>query len=165
MEKTKLFILNGSARCGKGTFVSVLKNRFSVFESSTVDVIKDVCKKLGWNGIKDDKGRLALSDFKDLATKHFDHSYNYIKGIIDFCNVNNIDILTVDSREPEEIERFVKDFGFKTILIKRNNFKHVPNNHADQNVEDYTYDYVIENNGTLEEYYKIINDFIDKNIL
>lgn len=60
-------------------------------------------------------------------------------------------ILFLHIREPEEITRSVKEFGAKTVLIVRNSVKHITSNIADQNVFDYNYDFVIENNGTIDE--------------
>ena len=60
-------------------------------------------------------------------------------------------IIFIHCREPEEIARFVKDLGAKTLLIKRNTGE-IYLNHADLKVENYQYDYTIENNGTLDEF-------------
>jgi dephospho-CoA kinase len=45
----------------------------------------------------------------------------------------------------------VKKLNAKTILMKRDSVKHITSNMADENVFNYDYDIVIENNGTLEE--------------
>ena len=59
--------------------------------------------------------------------------------------------MLIDIREPEEIARAVKEFGAETILIRNPNVEKVKSNHADANVENYNYDYIIENDGTLEQ--------------
>lgn len=160
------FIINGYARSGKGEFVKRLNNYIPTISISTVDIIKKICLELGWDGNKDENGRLVLSEFKDLSTKYFDHSFNYVKNELDKFKNNDNDnlIFTVDSREPKEIKRFVDELDFKTIFINNINITNIPNNHADKNVLDYKYDYVINNNGTLEELDLEVQKFIKNNL-
>lgn len=58
--------------------------------------------------------------------------------------------LFIHCREPKEIQRIVNTYNAKTLLIKRGELV-VTSNHADANVNDYNYDFVINNNGSLEE--------------
>jgi hypothetical protein len=154
------FILNGKPRSGKGTFVEYMNKYVPVKSVSTVDVIKKVCKELGWNGEKDDNGRAALSDFKDLSTKYFDHPFEYVRNELDkFKNSDDV-IFTVDVREPKDIHRLVDECGFKSVFISNKNITHIPNNHADMEVENYDYDYVIHNDGTLEDFDLEVKDFL-----
>ena len=162
MEK-QWFILNGVARSGKDSVKYFMNYYYPLKSISTVDIIKRICKELGWNGEKDDAGRLALSEFKDLSTKHFDHPFEYVKkSLSEFKNQNNeYKIFTVDVREPKDIKRLVDELGFKTILVRNNNIKHIPNNHADMEVENYQYDYIIDNNGTLDDLKLAVKSFLD----
>ena len=66
-------------------------------------------------------------------------------------------------REPREIERCVKEFNAKTLLIRRpsdNNDKY--GNHADDDVEKFDYDYIIENDAGLEELSVMAKNFVDE---
>ena len=63
-------------------------------------------------------------------------------------------------REPKEIQRAAKEFNAKTILIVRDTIKHITSNMADENVFNYEYDYIIENNGTKEELNNKVKDFV-----
>ena len=54
-------------------------------------------------------------------------------------------------RDPKDIARAVETFGAETILIRNPNVRKIESNHADRDVENYKYDYIIENNGTLEQ--------------
>lgn len=157
------FVLNGVATSGKGFFVDQVKKFVDVYYISSVDIIKDVCKQLGWNGEKDDKSREGLSELKKLSIKYFDHPFNYVKSELNKFmtkySSNNF-LFFVDVREPEEIDRLKKELGFKTILIKNNRVNHIPNNDADKYVENYNYDYIIENNGTEEDMKNCVVDFL-----
>ena len=163
MKNKHWFILNGHPRVGKDSVKLAMDKVVPTFSISTVDKVKEACKILGWNGVKDDAGRLALSDFKDLSTKHFDHPYNYVKNELEWFlkEDNPFMIFTVDLREPSDIKRFSEEFGFETILVVRDSITDVPNNHADREVGNYDYDYVIYNNGTLEDLDITVKAFID----
>lgn len=160
----KWFILNGNQGSGKDAFKEALSKHARVLSISTVDTPKMIAKCLGWNGEKTDENRNALSDLKDWWTKYFDGSYKYVESWFSyFLEDDSLDILTVDSREPEEIERFVNNFAFETILVERDSANHTASNHADSNVHEYdNYDYVIYNNGTLEDLDNLAKAFVEK---
>ena len=67
--------------------------------------------------------------------------------------------LFIDIRDPKDIKRAVKLFDAETILIRNSKAKKIKTNHADRNVEKYKYDYIIENNGTLEQLGKVAKIF------
>jgi hypothetical protein len=70
------------------------------------------------------------------------------------------EVLIIDIREPEEIERAKNEFGAETILITNNRVAPITSNMADANVNNYNYDYVVENNGTLDEFRETVYTFI-----
>lgn len=163
MIKTKMFILNGSGGSGKDTFAMLCDKYtpYCVRHCSTVEPIKAAASILGWNKQKDEKSRKFLSDLKDLCTVAFDTSFNYVKEEYENAQDDDIEFLFVDSREPEEIKRFVEQFGARTIYIDA--IKRVPpiiTNHADANVANYKYDYYIDNNGTLDSLKEIVFEFM-----
>ena len=93
-------------------------------------------------------------------------SFRAIKTTVDqFKEDKEKRILLIDIREPKEIEKAKKAFGAKTILIKRNDVKSITSNMADAGVFDYDYDFVIENNGTLDDFYWTVYNFAKENIL
>jgi len=162
------FVINGVARSGKNTFVDIvnlyLKSQGSVVEVrdiSSVDRVKEAAITLGWNGIKDDKGRRFLSDLKILSTDSYDGPMNYMKIIAEMES----GIKFFHIREPEEIAKFVSEFpDTRTICINRKGID-VPNNAADQNVDLHDYDHYIDNNGTLEDFTKAAIEFTKSSIL
>jgi hypothetical protein len=160
-----MLILNGSGGSGKDTF-AMLCNKYTPFcvrHCSTVEPIKAAASMLGWNHQKDEKSRKFLSDLKDLCTAAFDTSFNYIKEEYENAQDDDIEYLFVDSREPEEIKRFVEQFGARTIYVDATaRIPAITTNHADANVANYNYDYYINNNGTLEDLQAIAKDFMNK---
>ena len=73
---------------------------------------------------------------------------------------NYYEIMFIHTREPDEIERFVKEFGCITLLIRNPNINVITSNHADAEVENYNYDYIIDNNGTLDDLDNKAKEFI-----
>jgi len=160
----KLIIVNGTAGAGKTTFedfCSVYLGQIDTFKISTIDRIKEAAKVLGWDGTKTPENRKFLSDLKDLSTQWADVPFQTIKGYIHKAEneLENLDVADIhtyyiftDSREPEEIQRFKDELGGITVLVRNEKQEQVvASNHADANVLQFNYDYVINNNGTLEE--------------
>jgi hypothetical protein len=141
--------------CGKDTFAKFLSSIAccGVRKISSIDPIKDIADGCGWKGGKTEKDRKFLSDLKCAFTAYNDLPFWYMKTWYDeFRNNDREDVLLIDIREPEEIARAVKEFNAKTILIVNDRVPHIHSNMADDGVFNYEYDFVIENNGTLEEF-------------
>lgn len=158
----KVFILNGVGTSGKGTFAEYIKKYIPGFKYSIADLPKEAAEILGWDGGKTEKDRRFLSDIIDLATEYNDSPYNDVKSlVVDFYKDDfDINVLLIDMRDPKDIARAVKDFNAETILIRNPNVDNIDSNHADRDVENYDYDYIIENDGTLEQLEKIAKIFV-----
>lgn len=156
----KIIVVNGSGGCGKSTFEQMctdINGESYTLICSTIDVIKDAAKVMGWKGGKEQKDRKFLSDLKDLATEYNNCSYNYVLNKINcfhddlyYYGVEKRGVVFVDCREPQEIQKFVDRLGAITVLIRRPSVNSQEfSNHADAEVENFNYDYVIENDGDL----------------
>lgn len=159
----KIFITNGSATNGKDTFAKMMGDYISTYKYSSIDLVKDMLEFAGIPKKPKTEGkRLLYSDTKDGLTKYDDIPFKDITSIVaDFKN-NKIEseVLLIDIREPEEISRAVKTFGAETILVRNPNAIKIESNHADRDVENYEYDYIIENDGTLEQLERVAKLFI-----
>ncbi len=163
MKKKQIFIINGSGGVGKDAFVEVvktqaLKKRIGTGNYSSVTKVKKIAEIIGWKGTKSERDRKFLSDLKLLTTEYNDMPLNDMKRFVDiFMNLIKFDkarIVFLHIREPEEIAKAVsefKEYNTKTILVKRDSVKHITSNMADENVYNYDYDIVINNNGTAED--------------
>ena len=166
----KIYILNGKAGSGKTTFFKLIKEkcRNYVYNYSTVDLVKKVAYGCGWNGSKTPENRKFLSDLKDLLTEWDDVPYKdclkEIKRITSLADIYDVEhddwAIFIDCREPKEIQKFVDRLGAKTIFIDRKIEDYNASNHADANVENFEYDIVINNNGTLEDLAAVAMNFI-----
>ena len=87
-------------------------------------------------------------------------AFNSIKEAIDIFNNSSDELMFIHIREPEEIKRVVDLFKAKSLLIKRIGQKLITSNNSDASVENYDYDYIIENT-TLKEYENKAKKFIE----
>lgn len=150
----QIFIINGSGGVGKSTFCRMVEESLPLFVDkfdgvrimpvktiSSVDQIKEIAEFVGWNAkFKTEKDRKFLSDLKDLCSEYSDFSFNYMAIQVESFRESNKYVLFIHSREPKEIERVKQAFDAKTILIKRDNVKHITSNKSDREVFDYDYD-------------------------
>ena len=159
----QVFILNGVGTSGKGTFVEFVSEYIPTYKYSIVDLPKEAAKILGWDGGKTEKDRKFLSDIMDLSTAYNDSPFRDVLSVVtDFKNnLIEDDVLFIDMRDPKDIARAVEIFGAETILIRNPNVKNIESNHADANVEQYEYDYIIENNGSLEQLDWVAKEFVE----
>lgn len=162
----KIICVNGYARSGKDTFCKIaFRERGLVYYYSTIDEVKKFAKILGWDGKKDEKGRKLLSDLKDCLTEYNDLPNKYVltqirrklSVVIDPDN----SIFLVQMREPEEIKQWSKEYGARSLLINRPGTEKTWGNHADDNITVNKYDYIIYNDGSIEDLRTKTINFID----
>lgn len=166
-EKKRIVILNGSGGVGKDTFVECvsdcikkgLNSKKQVWNYSSVDKVKQLAELMGWDGTKTERNRKFLSDLKMLLTDYNDLPFNSMKDKVEeFNDVDNVSILFLHIREPQEIERAKREFNATTILIKRDSIPHITSNAADNGVFNYNYDVVIDNNGSKHDLWRTALD-------
>ena len=159
----KVFVTNGSAQNGKDSFAKLIAKYISTYKYSSIDLVKDMLEFAGVpKEPKTEEKRLLYSDTKDRLTKYDDIPFKDVTSVVvDFKDdLIDTDVLLIDIREPEEIARAVETFGAETILVRNPNAKKIKSNHADRDVENYKYDYIIENDGTLEQLEKVAKMFV-----
>lgn len=158
MEK-QIIIINGQGGVGKDTVCNILKKYYQIRIVSAIDKIKEIASYGGWDGQKDLKGRKLLSDIRMAFCEYNDLPYKEMLHEIKlFLESDDEQILFIHVREPEEIAKLVLAYPeIKTLLIKRNIGVNTFGNVSDDNVSNYQYDFVFENNGEME---KLENDFM-----
>lgn len=155
-----IYITNGVARCGKDTFAKLLNEFVPTIKYSSIDKVKSIAKECGWNGGKTEKDRKFLSDLKCLTSEYSDLPFKDISRFINvFLAVGDSKVLLIDIREPDEIARAKQEFGAETILIVNQNIPHITSNMADRNVYNYKYDWVVRNNGTINDFRETVKKF------
>ena len=156
-----VIVINGSNRSGKDRFADYFINhyKYSSINISTIDDVKNIAKKyFDWDGKKNEKSRWFLANMKKLWTEYNNGPFlKTIKKIEKYYNKlmdedKKYFVAFIHCREPEEIQKFKDKYKENciTILLKRelrtDNYK-IAENHADLNVDNYNYDFIIDNNG------------------
>ena len=167
----KVVVVNGYPNSGKTTFENTCKLILGPFcqTRSTVDKVKGLALRAGWDGRKTPEARKMLSDLKDLFTKFNDMPFRDIALHIKYFEhelgqygvESEKAVFFIDSREPEEITRFKKELGALTLLIQRPGIATEQSNHSDANVENFEYDYIINNDGTMDDLKTKAEDFLN----
>lgn len=159
--KKFIVVINGAGGVGKDTLIGFVKKKYPVRNVSSITPIKRAAEILGWSNEKDDKSRKFLSDLKLLSTEYNDYPLKLLLSKTNtFLCLDTYNVMFVHIREPQEIKKYVEAVNAKvvTLLITRKAVKHDYGNMADDNVENYEYDYIYENDLSLD---KAEADFMD----
>jgi len=163
----KILIVNGHPKSGKTEMENIIAKHVNSIIYSSITPVKDYYKKyFGWDGNENNKTeeiRRDLSALKRMLVEEFDYIYTKVaEKMRELYNNPYCEILMVDSREIEEIERFKNCFQAITVFVRNDRCEKIDSNESDANVENYKYDYYINNNGTLEDLEKEVYEFVDK---
>ena len=164
----KVIIVNGYPESGKTTFedlvIKICKERgIKAVRISLIDPVKHIVSYINAGYInKDLKTRKFLSDLKDLTDKYCGFSIKETDRRLKEFETCGCQIVFIDCREAADINYFKEKYKALTLFVKRHDKKPETNNHADANVEDYKYDYIIDNTGDLQHLGNIVFEFLDK---
>ena len=157
-----IFVVNGLPHSGKTEFENMVAKYAKTEILSSVDFVKEVAKFAGWDGVKDDRGRLFLSQLKSIMTIYDDIPFKIMKKKVKEFRKSDSEILFLDIREIDEIKRAVRKFGAQTILVKRPNNRNLISNDSDRYVECYdNYTYLLNNDSGLEELEDKAHGFVE----
>lgn len=156
----KIFVINGKPKSGKDTFVKMVSKYAATENFSSIEKIKEMALKIGWDGKKDEAGRWFLSELKSILSRYNDLPYKETEKQINTFLASNDEILFIHIREPSEITRIVKDFGAESIIVIRNTTERLSND-SDRYVEEYpSYTYLLDNNKDLKNLDKVAKGFV-----
>lgn len=173
-----IFIVNGAPGSGKTTFEVYVKREAIHWNClvemySTIDFVKDIAHKCGWDGTKTPKNRKFLSDLKDLLTEWNDVPFKKTIDAVEDIEYHweqydifrEQNIIFIDCREPAEIKRLCETLNAKSVLIRRAANENIEaSNHADREILNYDYDIIIDNNGSLDDLHDRAVEFIEKDL-
>lgn len=149
----KIIITNGSGTCGKDTFAEIMGKYVNVCKYSSIDFFKELGKTGRMSNEKREKERLLLSRLKSAFIDYNDLPLRLCSEVIEqFLSTDNgNDILIIDIREAEEIEKITALYPqIITVLLINNNVPVIMSNPSDAQVFDCIYDYIVDNSDTLE---------------
>lgn len=170
----KLICVNGYPGSGKTTFEDFCIEKLGDcgHKISTIDFIKEICSLSGWNGEKTPETRAFLSEVKDLFSRapwgdvplmQVEKFCNGLEAYLKFLDQADLQTfyVFVDAREPDNIDTLKEKFDVITVLIVRPSLNTDDlSNHADRDVENYDYDYIISNCGSINYLKLTAEDFV-----
>lgn len=163
-----VIVINGSAGVGKDTICEMVGKYYRVMNVSSIDPIKKIASDNGWNGEKNEKSRKFLAELKQLFVDFNDLPHKYLVEKYQEFLRGDMEILFVHIREPEEIAKFKSSVGENcvTLLVRgREDAKRAWNNAADDEVENYKYDYYYVNCHSLKDMESDFMEFLKREIL
>ncbi len=149
-------VRNGGGGAGKDTLCEFAAKRFRTINVSSVDPIKRIAAENGWKGEKTPEARRFLSELKRVFTEYNDLPTNYIlEKYGDFLR-SDAELFFVHIREGEQIDHFIekaKELGPApvSLLVRSSRCKESYGNASDDDVENYPYDFIYQNDLPLEE--------------
>lgn len=165
----KVVCISGKARSGKDTTAQILKEQLesegnAVLIIHYADYLKFICKNyFGWNGLKDEVGRHMLQYVGTDVVRAMDENF-WVNKVIELLKLfgHNYDyVLIPDARFPNEIESMKSEFQTFSIRVYRNglNMSDETKNHESETaLDNYVFDYKIENFGSKEDLFNAIID-------
>jgi dephospho-CoA kinase len=178
----KIILVSGKARSGKGEFSKFLKQKLEnqnnkVVQTFFAKYLKQYSMDLGWDGIsKDEYWREFLQNIgteliqEQLNMKTF-HPKRISEDII-ILNCYGIDYFIIDDCRFKREVYYIKSVfpnDVITIRIESNNSRSDLNNEQLQHkseidLDDFKFDFIIKNDGNLEELDNKVDIFIKQNL-
>lgn len=160
----KVILISAKARAGKDVSATILKALLEKANKRILiihyaDYLKFFCKEhLGFTSKEAPGGRELLQHFgTDVVRKNYQDTWvdmmvALLKGIYTEYDY----VIIPDVRFPNEIEKIKENFNCITLRIVRSNFETVLGKEEQEHVsetalDDYEFEHVIFNNGTLDD--------------
>lgn len=158
----QVFVLNGSPTSGKNTFVEMMP--YETVHYSYVDFTREILRNAGIPvETKTNDMRVLLESVNNAIEIYNDIPFKDCCDVImDFLDgrYENCELLFIDVRKPENIDRFFRLFkGIRTVYVS--NKKPISSvTESDSQVANYEYDFYIDNSGSLEDLQREADRFI-----
>ena len=162
MKKT-VFIIGGKGGSGKDAFCDAASVTWKVRNRSSITPIKEMAARIGWDGKKDERGRLLLVRLKEAMTDYNDLPQNYLLEEYKEFMQSDEHIMFAHIREKDQMDRFAAAIptACYTLLIHRPSQDGVVlGNSSDDLAESFEYDLRFENSGTLEGLPQAAKEFL-----
>jgi phosphomevalonate kinase len=169
MNEPKIYIISGKAGSGKDTVADILKDNLKgkTIIISYASYLKEYAKNIvAWDGSSESKPRTFLQEIGDLV-KSIDPNFlvNRILEDIEVYKHYYQNIIISDARFVSEIKCIEEKYNSLKLYVygRDNNLTDVQKKHNTETSLDgfKDYDYVINNNGTLEELKKKVLEVLE----
>lgn len=174
----KICCISAKAQHGKDTAAKLIKENLEkkgqrVLITHYADLLKFICVKyFGWNEIKDEAGRTLLQYLGTDVVGAQNPAYwaEFIAGILKMLPDTWDYVLIPDCRYPIEVSTMKDQFETVVLRVERPNFDNglttAQKQHASEvKMDDYKFDALIYNDGTLEEFSEKVDWFVNNFLL
>lgn len=174
----KVCCISAKARHGKDTAAERLKEYLEyrgqrVLITHFADLLKFICKAFfSWDGNKDEEGRTLLQHIGTdiVAAKKPEYWAEFIVGILKMFENTWDYVLIPDCRYPIEVSTLKESFETLVLRIERPNFNsnltEAQKKHASEvSMDNYAFDAILYNDGTLYDFTKKVEWFADNWLL
>lgn len=165
-------------QAGKSTVLGRFRKHGEVYKLAYADALKGICLDLGWDGEKDEKGRRLLQLMgTEVCRECLDYNYwvkKWVAKFSAFIRKYVTDFVICDDLRFENEHENIKKFNGTTIYVYRpekliHRIKKIlffwrKSHSSEGRIKPSDCDYIIRNDGTLEEFTAEI-DRIIKEIL
>lgn len=174
MRKSIIMVSGSSFGAGKDTLAAILKKKYEekglkVRTVAFADWVRDSLKRYyNWDGQKDAAGRTLMQTYATDTVRATDENYwADVTARLALATVHDWDILIVtDMRFPNEYTVMTKYFNINAIstvrvdrgeVVRDGNREHI----SEHSLERFGFDYIIDNNGTLEDLEKKVGKLFE----
>lgn len=163
-----IFGISGKAQSGKDTVGAYLEKKYGFTRVASADYLKEVVKNaLGWDGLKDERGRKLLQEV-GCAVRNYDEDFwisRTIESIKDLTVILSLakgmqtDFVVTDVRFRNEADMLK---AHDAILLRLERDGIVKYDHVSEtDLDDYgRFDFVVPNNESFDELYGRIDKVI-----
>lgn len=169
-KPTTVLIINGAPRSGKDTLIEIIGKEYSCINYSSIAWIKDIAKQMGWEGGKTPRDRKFLAQLKDISTKYNNGPFYKIIDNLMRAKEGRYRFFCVCVREPDEIAKLlywcnVNEIPVASVCVRnckaeKEAFKTAENS-ADTEFLNFSYQYQVYNNGTLEAFEYSVSGLVE----
>jgi hypothetical protein len=174
----KICCISAKAQHGKDTAAKLIKENLEkkgqrVLITHYADLLKFICVKyFGWNEVKDEAGRTLLQYLGTDVVGAQNPAYwaEFIAGLLKMLPNTWDYVLIPDCRYPIEVSTMKDQFETVVLRVERPNFDNgltaAQKQHASEvKMDDYKFDALIYNDGTLEEFSEKVDWFVNNFLL
>lgn len=155
-----IILIGGKAGCGKDTVGNIISNTIFCYRDAFATNLKEFACDLGWDGIKDFRGRRLLQRLGAIGREYnqyiwVDHAIRRI-NLAFFTDSRLKSAIITDFRFPNEYKRIIEKFpeqDVRTIKVvgRKSDLGKNASDKSENALKDFIFDSTLVNSGTLQD--------------